>query len=611
MNKKLIWLVLCLTLALPLAAFAQDAKEAKEPVTSEAPGWTNDDPPVWMAYRSQPPLQFQNETPEERMKRNGITEDPGTDPDTTRIWERSGARYQITRFPRETAVYYRQKKGWVRPMMNINSAAEIYQENAEFVWVWLDIPDEASAAVLSPALRKTFGYEVDDSPEAAPDAAADPKIPEGAFARDVNYVTITDEVREYLTELKKEFALVTPAESGITVAFEEASTGLPTQGSWRNGLDVADMNADGRLDIIVPPPRGGNSFPSIYLGTADGTWRAWQDARWPAGYNYGSVAAGDLNGDGHMDLALGAHLMRPVALLGDGKGTFVEATEGLPERFATRRVALADADKDGDLDMFVLSEAATVGNAIERSSRLRLFLNDGSARWQQVQVAESGRQVGGDWMTVSDFNGDGRLDVAGASVFFSGPDLVYVQTQNGGWAPWGRGSLPFRSFYSALTAGDFTKAKGNDLMLSYRRVWPRDQLRPGDFEPPAATSVVGIERVTWDRRGRPERSTVVSWDRTKPVWGLASGDFDGDGNHDLVYTLSGPRRLEFLLGDGKGGFRSATVSGVELPDLTAYDLKVADVNGDGRDDVLIMFEKSDRASDGSVRVFLGRGRASK
>ncbi len=605
MNKKSS-LVLCfiVALALPLAA-----QQTKETATS---GWSDDDPPVWTSWKEQPPLLYQDETPEQRMARAGLAEDPGTNPDESIVWEREGKPYKITRFPRERATYAGQKRGWVRPMAGINSSAEIYYENEQYVWVWIEMPGERSAAALSSNVKKALGLEAEEA-ESEKESAPEPPGPKSeqkpVVPRNTEYVKLSAEARAYLTELKKEFGVTTPMPSGVTIAFEESSAGLPTRGSWRNGLDVADMNGDGLLDIIAPSQRGGNGFPVIFLGTSGGTWVPWEAARWPGAWNYGTVAAGDLDGDGAMDLVVGAHLMRPVALLGDGKGTFRDASEGLPKRFPTRRVALGDADGDGDPDLFVITEGATVSR-VEGGSRLRLYLNeDGAKQWREVQVSEAGREVGGDWLTLGDFNGDRRLDVAGSSVFFSGPDLVYLQNASGGWNPWGRGSIPFRSYYSAVTNGRFSGAKGTDLILSYRRVWPRDLIRPGEFEPPSALSVVGLERVTWGRRGRPHRTPIVSWDGAKPVWGLASGDFNGDGRLDLVYTAMPPRRLEFLLGDGKGGFTSAAATGIDLPDRTTYDIKVADVNGDRRDDILLMFEKSDRSSDGSIRVWLGKGPA--
>ena len=65
------------------------------------------------------------------------------------------------------------------------------------------------------------------------------------------------------------------------------------------------------------------------------------------------------------------------------------------------------------------------------------------------------------------------------------------------------------------------------------------------------------------------------------------------------------------MGDGQGNFRSAVVEGLKLEPNHSYDIKVADVNGDGRPDLVIMYEMTATTTlaerDGSVQVFLNRG----
>jgi len=122
--------------------------------------------------------------------------------------------------------------------------------------------------------------------------------------------------------------------------------------------------------------------------------------------------------------------------------------------------------------------------------------------------------------------------------------------------------------------------------------------------------VVGLDRLSFSGK-TPVRTPIVRWPSNIGVWGVASGDFNGDGNLDIAYTRHNPRELVILLGDGKGGFTRAKVEGVPIAPNTNYDLKVADVNGDGKPDLLIMYESSGQtafsARDGAIKVFLNRG----
>ena len=71
------------------------------------------------------------------------------------------------------------------------------------------------------------------------------------------------------------------------------------------------------------------------------------------------------------------------------------------------------------------------------------------------------------------------------------------------------------------------------------------------------------------------------------------------------------REIGLLLGDGKGNFARAKLDGLTAERKVTYDLKVADVNGDGRPDVIIMYEADQVTAfsprNGSIQVFLNQG----
>ena len=110
-----------------------------------------------------------------------------------------------------------------------------------------------------------------------------------------------------------------------------------------------------------------------------------------------------------------------------------------------------------------------------------------------------------------------------------------------------------------------------------------------------------------------ETTAIVRWSGDRPILGVNSGDFDGDGKLDVVYTGYSPREVTILLGDGKGDFARAKLEGITAEANTNYDVIVADVNKDGKPDIILLYESNERSrfgvQDGSIHVFINRGAA--
>lgn len=170
-------------------------------------------------------------------------------------------------------------------------------------------------------------------------------------------------------------------------------------------LAIGDLNGDGRLDVVTADYGygTGSDSVSVLLGNGDGTLGARSDylvGRFPK-----SVAIGDLSGDGRPDLAVAnSESDFFTVLLGNGDGTF-----GLRREYATPNhpevVVVADLNHDGRFDV-------ATGSQYANSISVRLGRSDGSL----------GPRVGygtGDWpgsIAVGDLNGDGLTDVATANM---------------------------------------------------------------------------------------------------------------------------------------------------------------------------------------------------
>jgi hypothetical protein len=130
-------------------------------------------------------------------------------------------------------------------------------------------------------------------------------------------------------------------------------------------LAVGDFNADRKADLVVAnqqafdPSTGRwtNSSISMLLGKGDGTFRVISNYSLPFNAAQISLAVGDFNGDGKLDLAMSEHDFYGTVwvLLGKGDGSFEPAVKYAPG-LECYSLAVGDFNGDGNLDLAVANE---------------------------------------------------------------------------------------------------------------------------------------------------------------------------------------------------------------------------------------------------------------
>lgn len=360
-----------------------------------------------------------------------------------------------------------------------------------------------------------------------------------------------------------------------TGGFTDAGASLT--GVYEGALSAGDFNEDGHLDLLVSGLD--DTFApvaALYLGDGTGGFTVANADLTPVS---GSASAGDLNGDGHLDLVLTGNdpQFDPVTILywGDGTGGFTEAGAGLAS-VEDGASAVTDFDGDGALDVLVS------GLDAGRDEYIVLYRGDGTGGFTESAVAID---VGQGRLAVGDVDGSGLPDIVFAG---RGNATLYLNDGMGGFAETATSRLDLVDLEeSAAATGDFNDDGRLDVIVAGFDPQPQRTTRLYLNDGAGAFSLANA--------GLPAIGDAT----------LAVADFDEDGHPDLVLTgsdVSGDPLARLLLGDGAGGFTDASAG---LTDVFGGSASVADFDEDGHLDLLLTGQ--DAGFNEITTLYLGDG----
>lgn len=345
-------------------------------------------------------------------------------------------------------------------------------------------------------------------------------------------------------------------------------------------ITAGDFNRDGKLDVAVnnacPDIGCASGSVNVLLGNGDGTFRS--PVSYASGGNAFSVEAGDVDGDGKLDLVVANGSGSAGVLLGKGDGTFNPVSTFTTSASGNAAVFLGDFNSDSRPDLAVVTGVCGTDSC---DTLINVLLGNGDGTFQAPTGNQTFTGLVPQAVALGDANADGKLDLAVVESCAPTTDtcvneFVNVLLGKGDGTFDGAKSSPLGS--NNVTFAGFGELSGDG----------KPDLAVIDDTAASAAVLLGAGDGTFRPLGSYETEGA------QPLFGVL-GDLNGDGKSDLAVANECTDNqgncnglVSVLLGNGNGSFAgpvSFPASAAPAGDRPVS--ATADFNQDGKPDLAL------------------------
>jgi plastocyanin len=379
-------------------------------------------------------------------------------------------------------------------------------------------------------------------------------------------------------------AAVLLASAASAQQFQHQAGAIPGTPRWTEGVECADVDNDGDLDLLFADGDGFSSpgtarqnvlvinqfVPSGILSFTDESV-----ARLGANVSHAkSVVTRDVDGDGWVDLLFcnAFDLEPPLLYINQGAAnpgffTLESSARGLTTILSSGSAQFGDVDDDGDPDLLINN------GYLGQSRKPKLYLNDGLGFFTDDlgRMAAAGNKQSQMDVQLADMDGDWDLDFVGLNRA-SNPGGAHYLMLNDGAGTFTNATATIPSNSGNTYEGEVGDLDGDadlDLFLVSSTGFGEGAIR-NDLAQGGTLALVALPALA---DGNDDNE-------------IALFDWDVDGDYDaLVGSLSGSREA-FWRNDGGLSFANVSVAAITAISDSTLDCTVADLDNDGRHDIV-------------------------